>query len=452
MAPRLSHVLSRRGALVVASAMIAISAACHDNATEPSRANVVIALQAPGDSLFIGKRLRIVAAVTSDSLLGEASKVAWSSSDTTFAVVDTTGMVTAAGIGSATISASIAGRTSSMALRVVLRRADGGVVFTDGSSGSGFVPCALSSGVVYCRAAVDSGYRFTKQAGAAGLVFTSLSTSSHAICGLDPDGRALCWGTNSHFLLARSAFTTNDTGPAPVGTTLRFSAIAHGGHAQTCGISRADSVTYCWGHNDAYQLMHGDKLEDTIIRPVTGSLRASAVGTTEFASCLIDLGGSAYCSGGLNFSRRVLGVEDADGPAETPMRVVGGLQFRLIAPGLVAVCALTRDNDAYCWGRNDVGPSLGNGSLLTPSTLGPQRVVGELKFTSLVTVASSACGITTTNALYCWGPIVRTAHPRATDQQLTLPIAMAPGYAFKALVTSVNAVCAITLDGKIYCM
>lgn len=417
---------------------------------------ISVVLQSPNDSLFLGRSMPLTASATGDSTIGASARFTWTSSDTNVMVVDTMGTVMAVGVGSAQVRAELQGQRAQVTIRAVLQRADDGIIFTDGSAGE-IRGCALAAGAVYCRAnptAADSTPRMIRMPGGAGLSFTKVEGSLHAVCALNADGRILCWGNNAHSLFARSGTVVTDTGPVAVSTARRFSQFSHGGHAQTCGVDQSDDVVYCWGHNDAYQLGRGFlSAQEATPEPVGGSLRATQVSTVNFATCLLDPAGAVHCSGSLNVNRRTLGIDETNGPAERPLPVMGGLTFKSLSTGDNSVCGISSTDDAYCWGSNSSG-QLGIGTNTTAPT-GPQRVLGGLKFAKITTVyRSSTCGITLDGELYCWGAFAPLSISSRLGERALRPYPLIKGVKFKAFTRSaatLSAVCGVTTDGRVFC-
>jgi alpha-tubulin suppressor-like RCC1 family protein len=62
-------------------------------------------------------------------------------------------------------------------------------------------------------------------------------------------------------------------------------------------------------------------------------------------------------------------------------------------------CALLGEH-AYCWGLNDLG-QLGRGT--SADTAGPGLVKGDHHFRLLAASERTACGVTTSNEVFCWG-------------------------------------------------
>lgn len=437
------------GALVVTS--------CTDSTDPADQAISSVAVSLAEDSVFYGQTGRATAIATGDSAQAAQSEIEWSSSDTTIAVVSSTGTVLGVGIGTATITASVRGKSDNLDIRVVLRRFDNGVSFKDGSySYAGF--CALSSDdAVYCRRLPDQTgdtlMPFVRMPGQDGLRFTQIHTALDSECGLVTTGQIYCWGRNGHFSFASLVPSEARTAPVAVKTDLRFSTMMSAGHSAICGVNRADDVLYCWGHNDSNQLGRGAVASsDSNVAPVTGNFRARAVSGSNFPTCALDMAGAAWCWGNTNFiggSSTVLGVDAASDPS-APAAVVGGMTFSAISNADDHRCALTTSGDAYCWGSNGKG-QLGIGSTVTPTVAGPQRVAGTLKFSYLSVTSEQTCGITTDHDLYCWGDLTPASIRDRIGAKAQQPYQIAHGAKFIALSRSLSAVCAITVEGHAVC-
>ena len=443
---------SRNGRSTV-FALFFLAAACGDGTASPPVTTATISIAAPSDSLFLGRRMLLTANTTKDSTGTTNPAFVWTSSDTAVVVVDSLGSALAVGTGVAQVTVSRQGAVGRRSLRVILQRADNGVTFSDGSANDSR-NCAIASGSVYCRAeptATDSTPLLRPMPGAAGIIFTAVEGSLHAACALATDGRVLCWGNNAHNIFARGGAVVTDTGPVAVSTTRRFASFTHGGHAQTCGVERSDSTLYCWGHNDAYQLGRGFlSAQDSVPAPVGGALRASMVHTVNFATCLLNTAGAAYCSGSLNANRQYLGVDESFAPAAVPLPVMGGIQFKQIAVADQGACGLSVANDAYCWGVNTFG-QLGIGTTAVAPT-GPQRVLGGVKFARIETVyRESTCGISTVGDLYCWGQFRPLTISARLGTRAYQPYQLIKGVKFKAITRGIRSICGVTTNGNVLC-
>jgi alpha-tubulin suppressor-like RCC1 family protein len=155
-------------------------------------------------------------------------------------------------------------------------------------------------------------------------------------------------------------------------------------------------------------------------------------------TCGVTTGDQAYCWGDNGFS--TFGGQLGDGTTIRrlkPVAVLGGLSFRQVSAGVTHTCAVTTDNRAYCWGRNDYG-QLGDGT--TESRLTPVPVAGGRRRYSLIGVGHDGCGVTLAGAIYCWN---------------SESIARVASGTLRFLRVSVSGIgahrCAVAVDNQAYC-
>ena len=262
-----------------------------------------------------------------------------------------------------------------------------------------FHSCGLTSvGAAYCwgeGGLLGDGRSVSSsmpQAVSGGLLFSSITGGEYHTCGLTAAGVAYCWGTNDHGQLGDGSLN-NSTVPVAVAGGLTFKAIDAGAN-QTCGLT-AGGQAYCWGRNDLGSLGDGTFVDRLVPVAVVGGFSFAAI-NTEYATCALTAAGAAYCWGyGGNGQ---LGNGSSANSA-VPVKVAGGLTFTSLTGG-DHTCGLTPSGTAYCWGANSVG-QLGDGSTISRST--PVPVVGGLTFASVQSKGPQTCGITTGGVAYCWG-------------------------------------------------
>jgi len=179
-------------------------------------------------------------------------------------------------------------------------------------------------------------------------------------CGLDPDGRAYCWGSNRLGQLGDDSDAPDRSGirgMVAVASREKFIAISAGAN-HTCALTRAGAA-HCWGLN------------------LTGELGQAIV---------------ANECGGFACSRR-------------PVRVETGIRFDTISAGFGHTCALSHGR-AFCWGRNDRGQLGASRSDDSCDGIGcnisPVRVAGIDRFTWISAGGDHTCGVAD-GVAYCWG-------------------------------------------------
>ena len=120
-------------------------------------------------------------------------------------------------------------------------------------------------------------------------------------------------------------------------------------------------------------------------------------------SCVVASNGDGYCWGWNDNGR--LGTGTAGGSFNTPQLVAGGHTWQSIQAGDQSTCGLTTAGQMYCWGSNSQGQlGIGVNDFVPHPT--PEPVIGGHTFASLPSLGSnhfSACGVTTTGDMYCWG-------------------------------------------------
>jgi hypothetical protein len=354
--------------------------------------------------------------------------------------------------GYAVIAAELGGRRDSLHVRVALLDPMPGVAFAELSSGEMGVCAIAVSSEVYCsiQASTDPTPVFTLLPKSAGRNLASMHTTIHSRCGLTHTGTMLCWGSNRamHFGNGMPHTFRADTAPVVGAYGMRFTSLSVGGHAQTCGVAAADSVVYCFGHNDNYQLGRGIRSDaDTAVAPITGALRARAVATDHFHSCAIALDQTAHCWG-QNGSG-----QGGSGPAPQPTSaaVSGSADLVAIDAGLAHTCAIDAARDALCWGGNLDG-QLGTGAARAMRYPVPTRVAGALKFAVVRAYWSHTCGITLDGALYCWGAFPPVAVSARLGMRVYEPVRVAPGRTFRSVSASQEAYgCGLTTEGRLLC-
>lgn len=445
--------------------VLAATTACTDGAQPPEPEPIpdritTLDLRSIHDSLFLGRTVKLMPVATGDTAIIKNGRYTYSSSDTTLAVVDSTGVVLGLGVGRVSITVELDGKRATKSLRVMLTDVDGGVVLDDPVTSEGTTTlCATAAGRAYCRSQFftpDSAPLFVAKPGGAGERIARLQASLHAVCGLTEDGRAMCWGANVHYVFGHGGTVVADTGPVAVRTNVRFSKLAHAGHAQSCGINKVDQVVHCWGHNDGYQLARGTlSPHDSNVAPVSGNLKAKQVFTANFITCIIDLNDAAHCAGqiGTTSTRRLLGIEDADGDAPMLMPVAGGHRFSTLSLGAQGACGLELNGDVYCWGANG-GGQLGNGT--TTTSFGPQRVEADVKFRSIFSGGSSVYGggayaVAMNGDVYAWGAIRPTSIGTRLGARALRPTLLLKGVQARHIFGSFGSICINTSTSQTLC-
>lgn len=227
---------------------------------------------------------------------------------------------------------------------------------------------------------------------------------------LRADGQMVNWGNNTYGQLGDGTTIQKST-PTLVSGGYRFKKVVRG---TTCAGLTEDGDLYAWGRNAHGQL--GDGTVNDASSPV------QVMPGTKFEDFWVDKGTNFYTSFGFNtiFAKTADGSLYAwgrDGGAQgqlgtssvgslsTPTLVSSALDFvKISLSSLVglggATLGLTRDGNAYAWGRNSSG-QLGDNTIVSKST--PTLVIGGYKFKDIGMGTDSAFGLARNGNLYTWG-------------------------------------------------
>ena len=358
---------------------------------------VVVTMSATVATVSVGQTLQLTA--TPKDALGNAltgRTITWTSTAGTVATVSSSGLVTTAALGQTTVKATSEGVEGQTAITVI--------------------PATIPSE-------------------------RTLAVGARHACGLDPAGKAYCWGENGFGELGDGT-RIDRTQPTPVNTTARFVAITVGG-AISCGLSQAGAV-FCWGRNT----LTGDGSSDDRLLPVTVGLPSGAVAVeaSENLVCAISRDGGTYCWGTEIGSSSVFVVSSS-----RPLRIQPDPTYRsltmsgeIFGPGTENVsgrfCGLDGAGAVWCWGRaSGVGdPTFG---------LTPKRFPTDLRFTRLSAGYAGVCGITSSDQLWCWG--ARTGDGTAIFR--TDPVLVDAPNTYRQVSVGLNFTCAVRTSGQVQC-
>ena len=199
--------------------------------------------------------------------------------------------------------------------------------------------------------------------------FASVSAGARHSIGLDVNGTAWTWGGrkssgNDDDLLGHAGFR-----PAPVNTTLRFTAVS-AGTDHSMGIARGGTV-YTWGHNENGQLGRTPTNAERAGRPgpVPGPTGATGVSAGRTHSVALT-GSGAWAWGGNQYGQLGTttgnGTNDSAAPARmsNPKGAPSGFAYTAATAGGDHTLFAGSDWDVYASGANDSG-QLGDGTTST---------------------------------------------------------------------------------------
>lgn len=249
--------------------------------------------------------------------------------------------------------------------------------------------------------------------------FTSISSGSGFACGVGRSGVLYCWGVEQYTAVGPDHPSIECavgfgnavemipcvTAPVPVASLERFASV-HTSDNHACALSQAGDA-WCWGQNYDGQLGLGEDVVFAVVPTrVSGVPRLSNLSVTTGGTCASATDGSAWCWG-YDLGGRLGSVTStpyliAYTPVEVPRP--DGVAFRSVSLASMHACALDGDGQAWCWGTG-----LGVGTASSGVQSAPARVLGNLRFTSIMTGAGvdfsgqgTTCGVGD-NGSWCWG-------------------------------------------------
>lgn len=225
-----------------------------------------------------------------------------------------------------------------------------------------------------------------------------VSVGEYHTCAVDEVGGVYCWGRNANGQIG-------DGGTADRPEPHRVGDLAHGrvvaaGDKHTC-VLLVDGGVSCWGENSSGEL--GDGSTDT--RPTPGRVEglddviSLAVGGAH--TCAVVADGRVYCWGRNEFSQLGDGTDD---DMRTPVEVADVSDAVAVTAGAHHTCALLAGRRALCWGQNS-GGQLGLGVVedgLDDRGTPPSSVLLE-KVAAVEAGGVHTCAVTAEQQLYCWG-------------------------------------------------
>lgn len=399
-----------------------------DGSTGPSGPPVVASVSVTGaNAITIGQSIQLNAIARDETgrpIDGRAAT--WVTNSTATASVSATGVVTGIAPGSATITATIEGKTgeasvsvvevtvTSIALEVanvtlaahqVLKLS---AVARDGSGApipANFISWSTSNpGVVASRSdgslegltqgtATVTASAGGKSASAQARVvaFSSIAAGSSNICALTAEGVLYCAGAR---FTDRARPTWTDIRWAQIDVENDGAEAAYG-----CGVTTAGAVM-CWGNNSVGELGVGDFENRNSPSLVPLSEHATQVTAGGDHACALMTSGTIYCWGDNSVGQLGNG-STVNSPI--PVLVGGSDRFVQVSAGGSHTCALDNHGVVLCWGRNRLG-ELGRGTWsVNQANPTPAPVESGVQYKAVDLTASHSCAVAFTGDAYCWG-------------------------------------------------
>lgn len=246
-----------------------------------------------------------------------------------------------------------------------------------------------------------------------------LAVGSAHVCAHRENRRVLCWGANDQRQLGYQQHA-GGSGPSSAsdqeahGLTAVRTITAHG--RTTCAVATSGQLL-CWGSNSEGHVGVGsDDRYVPIPTAVPGMTSTLSVSLGRVHACALSEDGHVYCWGDNRHGQLGNGSFGEGERASTPVQLEGLGDIISIAAGDWHTCAVRRNGQVACWGRNDLG-QLGNGTEggREARELGPVAVVTasgrgrrarHRPLTGIEEIAAGygfTCARNNRGRVYCWG-------------------------------------------------
>lgn len=400
--------------------------------------------------------------------------ITWSSSAPTVASVDASGRLTARGLGTAVLTATMDGVSAQATITVApqFTQIATGETHTCGITGRGETYCwgmsvrgelGPASGLQNCSARFGPGIMCSPvPVRSSSLRATALTAGAMHTCALDAGGTAYCWGANFYGQAGIGSQSDVPT-PTPVAGGHRFAQLV-AGRMHTCGITTSRDA-YCWGWDWTGALGAGDVSTERCQffgsdpcsrtpRLVVGGRQWAQLSATDRATCGVTTAGELYCWGldvGGNDGLYCQAPDNLAGCTRTPMRIPSSKSYKAASIGDVHRCQQALDGTLECWGANYWG-AFGNGTWNNFSAI-PVTAAGGAAYASFLATRSGVCGLVSDRRAQCWGRGADGQIGNRSTQDAVTPADVSGGHHFVALASSGSSdfVCGIADTGRAYC-
>lgn len=175
-------------------------------------------------------------------------------------------------------------------------------------------------------------------------------------------------------------------------------------------------------------------------------------GTNEYA-CAITAEQDTYCWGHAFQGR--LGTGQGTGTQSTPTKVQGNHLFETLGLGRSTTCAINNQNELYCWGSGSLIPLQTNpGNILTPLLVNNTN-----NWTGTDLNQYAGCALDSLGDAYCWGSRFRTSTGlQSTSQDVRIPTKQNTNLKYQKIklnskigTTNYEIGCALTTNDEIAC-
>jgi alpha-tubulin suppressor-like RCC1 family protein len=312
---------------------------------------------------------------------------------------------------------------------------------------------------------------------------TQIAVGAGHACALRPDRTVWCWGNDwkPWAWSTPGLLSTTIASTTPVRIAIDDVAEVRAAEMHTCA-RRMDGTLWCWGHNEVGQLGVGSSTSTSVPAPVTGLSNVTLFDGGRHHTCALgSYNGTQglWCWGRNSKNNRNGGNPDAAFgrlgnntvvDAALPVAVdlaaatAQGASVRALATGSYHSCAALSDNTVWCWGKNSDG-QLGTGNTTSSKVpvavnLAGIAIPGDATIDEVTCSdgsgyqTASTCLRLSTGAVYCWGAANVLGDGSTTARSApTAPVTTSAlgGATFVQLASAVDAHCAVTTAGDVWC-
>ncbi len=269
----------------------------------------------------------------------------------------------------------------------------------------------------------------------------AISAGGTHVCALLQTGEVMCWGDNSSGQLGDG---TNTPHPAPVKVSNLVDAVAiAAGGQHTCAITKGDGVN-CWGYNRYGQLGDGTKSMSNVPVSVTGlSDPVVSIATGIDHTCAILREGNVKCWGKNLYGRLGDGSNSLGSKAPVDVIDLDGTAVSITA-GDEHTCVILGNGGVQCWGSNTSG-QLGIDKNRNLSRT-PEYAVDLTSGASRISAGySKTCVTMNDNKTRCWGWI-------GSSYFIDTPTEINSLNNVTSIAAGAGHICAILQDGSVQCL
>jgi regulator of chromosome condensation (RCC1) repeat-containing protein/Regulator of Chromosome Condensation (RCC1) repeat protein len=281
-------------------------------------------------------------------------------------------------------------------------------------------------------------------------------TSYDALVAVDGDGQTA--QILSALPVVPSVRLVDSLGKPRVGIPLTFTATQGGRVAITVVSTASNGVASpgTWTLGD----IPGQQKLIVSVEAAKLELKASATGTpihyrpasgliaSGFVTCALDASGLASC----------MGQEPQVGDGDTlskfsPTPTAGSIAFKSLSPSRVTsipthVCGISSDNAVYCWGANALVDTSGK----TNSTRTPTKLGSDLTWAQVSAGGAHNCAVTLDGIAYCWGVnSIGQLGIRSDTGIIFKPAPVYGDFRFLNVAAGASHTCGLTLDRTALC-